>query len=677
MYGAAAGDIYLGILQGKGRQAADSSAEQTEPRYSGSTILTAAIGEALLKAGATASSAKIIQAVAQSLRAWADRHPEAQYSEQFANWLSSDEVPQADILDMSPIGWVSAAGWLYSSLERTEDVARAIAETYTTNKDVIYAAECVADLIFLARTGRSKAELLAFAQLRFGYKIAPFAQALRKDESVDLNAQTALPLALAAFAQSTTLTQTVRNVSHLGGGHNEAAVAGSLLEACNGLDASTLSLISKFVPEDCLRVMADISQFEGADKPLLEDREKVEDLLAQFTGPDPRSVTSAEADELSLQNEVIQKAIEGIYAAGSTPDVRAKAEDALESALLYSLRSDGQILVAWNVDFANQRKMDEDAKNFFCNGLVRFYEGIRADIRIEPRTTAITLDGRPATALFTNPDELHGAQSVELPLRTALHLAVRMRKGDGVVFNPFGRSVALDYQTVVSLLEKSGEDVSPLLTDARVALHHPSAVSRPQNNEEELMSFPDRMAPPPGHEIPWDRSYTAENMDIDVASIMAPVMSSRFQVLNQTGDDAIPTVEGALIKGALQDAKLLVALKAEVYDPDEIAGIAKDRFAHESIDISEAWIRIMPVAVTGANGNPHTAVFTDPSQANDWKNTYKFLTLTVEEALHLIENMEENVGLALNPFSANVHMDHETAMRILQDIRHAKYPQSE
>lgn len=671
MYGAAAGDIYWGIMQSKEKQDAEQGTEQTEPKYSGCTILTAATVEALLKTGAKVPAAQITQTVAESLRAWGNRHPEAQYSEKFTNWLLDSEETPGDVLDMSPIGFVSAAGWLYSSLERTEEVAKAVAQAYTSNEEVIRAAQCVADLIFLSRTGRTKAELLAFAQVRFGYDISPFTRVLQNDESIDGSGQTRLPVALAAFGQSTTLTQAMRNLTHLGANRNDAAAVGSLLEATDGLDASNLSLISKFLPEDCARMMADISQFEGADRPLPEDREKVEDLLAQFVGLDPKNAAS-EDDELSLQNEAIQKAIEGLYAAGSTQDERVKAEDTLESALLYSLRSDGQILVAWNVVFANPKQMDEDAKAFFSNGMVRFYEGIRADIRVQPRTTAVALDEKPAMALFTNPEELRRTQSVELPLRTALHLALNMPEVNGIIFNPFGHSVALDRQTVLSLLEKSGEDVSSFLT----APNRPSAVS-PSEKGGEDSSFRLRMLPSPNDAIPWNPADSYKNADIETAARMTPIMSSRFQVLREAVKDTFPPLERTLMDGALQDTRLLMAYKAEVWDADEVSKIAQDELTQGATNASETWVRIMPVAVSGADGTPHTAVFTQPSQADEWKNTYRFLVLSVEEALHLIQNLDENVGLAINPFSANAHLDRNTVTFLLQDIRRAKHIQSE
>ena len=54
---------------------------------------------------------------------------------------------------------VSAAGWLYDSMERTREVARATANVTHNHPEGIKGAEATASAIYMARNGSSKEEI--------------------------------------------------------------------------------------------------------------------------------------------------------------------------------------------------------------------------------------------------------------------------------------------------------------------------------------------------------------------------------------------------------------------------------------------------------------------------------------------------------------------------------------
>lgn len=66
---------------------------------------------------------------------------------------------------------VSPAGWLYDTLERTREVARATANITHNHPEGLKGAEATASAIYMARTGKSKEEIKKFIESEFGYNL--------------------------------------------------------------------------------------------------------------------------------------------------------------------------------------------------------------------------------------------------------------------------------------------------------------------------------------------------------------------------------------------------------------------------------------------------------------------------------------------------------------------------
>lgn len=63
---------------------------------------------------------------------------------------------------------VSAAGWLYDSMERTREVARATANVTHNHPEGIKGAEATASAIYMARNGSSKEEIKEYIDYSWG-----------------------------------------------------------------------------------------------------------------------------------------------------------------------------------------------------------------------------------------------------------------------------------------------------------------------------------------------------------------------------------------------------------------------------------------------------------------------------------------------------------------------------
>ncbi|MCD7737505.1 MAG: ADP-ribosylglycohydrolase family protein, partial [Lachnospiraceae bacterium] len=124
---------------------------------------TIAVADALLNAEKIAPAERSIERIRElvtvSMQKWGRKYPHAGYGGRFRVWLTQkNPVPYGSYGNGSAMR-VSAAGWLYDTLERTREVARATADVTHNHPEGIKGAESVAAVIFLARTGSSKEQI--------------------------------------------------------------------------------------------------------------------------------------------------------------------------------------------------------------------------------------------------------------------------------------------------------------------------------------------------------------------------------------------------------------------------------------------------------------------------------------------------------------------------------------
>ncbi|MCC8105718.1 MAG: ADP-ribosylglycohydrolase family protein [Clostridiales bacterium] len=162
---------------------------------------------------------------------------------------------------------VSAAGWLYDSLERTEEVARATAEVTHNHPEGIKGAQSVAAIIFLARTGSTKEQIREYATGRFGYDLSRTCDEIRPDYYHVESCQKTVPEAITAFLEGNDFEDVIRTAVSLGGDCDTlTAIAGSMAEAFYGIPALLVCECKDRVPEDILNVLNRFDDTFGRNK---------------------------------------------------------------------------------------------------------------------------------------------------------------------------------------------------------------------------------------------------------------------------------------------------------------------------------------------------------------------------------------------------------------------------
>ena len=207
-----------------------------QSQFTDDSVMTVAVAEALLKAGRDADTDTIKTEVIKAMKDWGSMYPNAGYGLRFIGWLqSNDSRPYGSFGNGSAMR-VSAAGWLYDSLERTREVARATSVVTHNHPEGIKGAEATAAAIFMARNGNSKAEIKDYIVKEFGYDLSRTLDDIRPGYHHVESCQETVPEALTAFLEGTDFEDVVRCAVSLGGDCDTlTCIAASIAEAFYGI----------------------------------------------------------------------------------------------------------------------------------------------------------------------------------------------------------------------------------------------------------------------------------------------------------------------------------------------------------------------------------------------------------------------------------------------------------
>lgn len=160
MYGAILGDIIGSPFEfDQGDKIKEFDLFTSGCYFTDDSVMTIAVGEALMDAGPDADVETIRNLVIVRMQDWGRRYPYAGYGGKFFYWLRKDDPKPYGSWGNGSAMRVSAAGWLYDSIERTREVARATAEVTHNHPEGIKGAEATAAVIFMARKHASKEQI--------------------------------------------------------------------------------------------------------------------------------------------------------------------------------------------------------------------------------------------------------------------------------------------------------------------------------------------------------------------------------------------------------------------------------------------------------------------------------------------------------------------------------------
>lgn len=222
-----------------------------QSEFTDDTVMTIAVAEALLNAGTMASLNEIRASVVKQMQSWGLRYPNAGYGARFIRWLIQKNPKPYNSWGNGSAMRVSSVGWLYDSLERTLEVAKATADVTHNHPEGIKGAQATAAAIYLARNGKDRPEIRAYIEKTFGYDFSRTCDEIRPTYRHVESCQETVPEALTAVWEGKDFEDTIRLAVSLGGDSDTlTCIAGGVAEAIWGVPEDIKSEALSRLPEE-------------------------------------------------------------------------------------------------------------------------------------------------------------------------------------------------------------------------------------------------------------------------------------------------------------------------------------------------------------------------------------------------------------------------------------------
>ncbi len=430
MYGAILGDIIGSPFEfDRGNKTKTFNLFSRGCGFTDDSVMTIAVGEALLAVGKEATVEEIKEAVTVNMRDWGKKYPNAGYGGSFWHWLRDKHPRPYGSYGNGSAMRVSAAGWLYDSLERTREVARATADVTHNHPEGVKGAEATASCIFLARRGFSKDEIRSYVETKFHYNLDRTLDAIRPYYHHVESCQETVPEAIIAFLEAKNFEDTIRNAVSLGGDTDTlGAIAGSIAEAFYGIPDDLKNECRTRIPKGMLEVLDIFDERLG----------KIQGTLNDYKGM-----------------AKVEFAIEKIYS-----EVRQENMIDFLGTIAYAMQEDLQCMVP-GVLVEGDLLGGKEPEELQAGDVVTLGEDCR--IRLD---TVMDQDKKEFYYLLTSdkvkPEDMECQIFMWLPIKSVIYQAYNSEKCEGLVVNPFGKYVKLDkpmLQHLVDTYEQfSGEE---------------------------------------------------------------------------------------------------------------------------------------------------------------------------------------------------------------------------
>lgn len=426
MYGAILGDIIGSPFEfDRGSKTKEFDLFTRECGFTDDSVMTVAIAEALLAVGSDAGESEIKDAAAANMQDWGRRYPHAGYGGKFRQWLKERNPKPYGSYGNGSAMRVSAAGWLYPTIERTREVAELTAAVTHNHPEGIKGAVATASCIFLARNGASKDEIRKYVEDEFHYNLNRTLDEIRPFYHHVESCQQTVPEAITAFMEAKDFEDAIRNAVSLGGDTDTlAAITGSIAEAFFGIPAVLKAECRNRIDPEMCQVL------EIFDEML--ERKNV-NLHERLDG-----------------NELIDTAIRSLYEKGD----HESFVDVITS-LCFRMKKEGCGLVPF---------VTSEGAMFSELDISELKEGDTLTLDHEVRMRMDTVaagDEVEWLYIFTNEEELHRNRTpdviVEVPFEDIFQIAARNENVAGVVINPFGKYFKVDKKVIDCISEVYGQ----------------------------------------------------------------------------------------------------------------------------------------------------------------------------------------------------------------------------
>lgn len=415
MYGAILGDIIGSPFEfDRGDKTKDFKLFSRRSHFTDDSVMTLAVCEALLKVGQDATVKEIEDAVISSMQSWGRRYPHEGYGGYFRRWLTARHPEPYNSFGNGSAMRVSAAGWLYDSLEKTRVVAKATANVTHNHPEGIKGAEATASAIFMARNGSSKEEIKKYIENEFHYDLNRTLDEIRPSFHMDETCQKTVPEAIIAFLEARDFEDAIRNAVSLGGDTDTlGAITGSIAEAYYGIPEWLISECRNRINKD------------------------MRDVVDAF-------YSLVREDDSPNTNQMIEKAINQYYVHNDKEGMILFID-----MMINTMKQGGEFIVPY---ITKNSFLSKEQINSINIGDIFTLDH---DVKLKMETVK-DASGKEWLGVFTSTEEMHKGSSgnvqINQSILSILKLVIDWKEIDGIVINPFGKYMQISKAMILLLI---------------------------------------------------------------------------------------------------------------------------------------------------------------------------------------------------------------------------------
>lgn len=415
MYGAILGDIIGSPFEfDRGDKTKYFKLFSRRSHFTDDSVMTLAVCEALLKVGQNAAVKEIEDAVITSMQSWGRRYLHEGYGGYFRHWLTARHPEPYNSFGNGSAMRVSAAGWLYDSLEKTRVVAKATANVTHNHPEGIKGAEATASAIFMARNGSSKEEIKKYIENEFHYDLNRTLDEIRPSFHMDETCQKTVPEAIIAFLEARDFEDAIRNAVSLGGDTDTlGAITGSIAEAYFGISETLISECRNRINKDMRDVV---------------------DTFYSFVRKDDSPNT----------NQMIEKAINQYCVHNDKEGMIL-----FMNMMINAMNQGGEFIVPYitkNPFLSKEQTNSINIGDTFT---------LDHDVKLKMETVK-DASGIEWLGVFTSTEEMHKGSSgnvqINQSILSILRLALDLEEINGIVINPFGKYMQISKAMILLLI---------------------------------------------------------------------------------------------------------------------------------------------------------------------------------------------------------------------------------
>ena len=415
MYGAILGDIIGSPFEfDRGDKTKDFKLFSRRSHFTDDSVMTLAVCEALLKVGQDATVKEIEDAVISSMQSWGRRYPHEGYGGYFRRWLTARHPEPYNSFGNGSAMRVSAAGWLYDSLEKTRVVAKATANVTHNHPEGIKGAEATASAIFMTRNGSSKEEIKKYIENEFHYDLNRTLDEIRPSFHMDETCQKTVPEAIIAFLEARDFEDAIRNAVSLGGDTDTlGAITGSIAEAYFGISETLISECRNRINKD------------------------MRDVVDAF-------YSLVREDDSPNTNQMIEKAINQYYVHNDKEGMILFID-----MMINTMKQGGEFIVPY---ITKNSFLSKEQINSITIGDTFTLDH---DVKLKMETVK-DASGKEWLGVFTSSNEMHKGSSgnvqINQSILSILRLALDLEEINGIVINPFGKYMQISKAMILLLI---------------------------------------------------------------------------------------------------------------------------------------------------------------------------------------------------------------------------------